>query len=135
MEAANKKPQAMKGGGSLTIESLPAETFIPEDFTEEQKMMMDMCHQFLETEINPLLDRIDKLEPGLMPSLMEKAGEMGMLGVAIPEQYGGLGKEFITSIIMAEGLGAGHSFSVGFSAHTGIGTLERCVWIDRTQQW
>lgn len=123
MEALNKKLQAMKGGGSLTIESLPAETFIPEDFTEEQKMMMDMCHQFLEAEINPLLDRIDKLEPGLMPSLMEKAGEMGMLGVAIPEQYGGLGKEFITSIIMAEGLGAGHSFSVGFSAHTGIGTL------------
>lgn len=123
METQNKKPLAVKGGGSLTMESLPAETFIPEDFTEEQKMMMDMCHQFLEAEIYPLLDRIDKLEPGLMPSLMEKAGEMGMLGVAIPEQYGGLGKEFITSIIMAEGLGAGHSFSVGFSAHTGIGTL------------
>ncbi|MEY3186443.1 MAG: hypothetical protein RL675_265 [Bacteroidota bacterium] len=123
MEAVNKTLHVMKGGGSLTTESLPSETFIPEDFTEEQKMMMDMCHQFLETEIYPLLDRIDKLEPGLMPSLMEKAGEMGMLGVAIPEQYGGLGKEFITSIIMAEGLGAGHSFSVGFSAHTGIGTL------------
>ncbi len=123
MEAVNKPLHVMKGGGSLTTESLPSETFIPEDFTEEQKMMMDMCHQFLVTEIYPLLDRIDKLEPGLMPSLMEKAGEMGMLGVAIPEQYGGLGKEFITSIIMAEGLGAGHSFSVGFSAHTGIGTL------------
>ena len=123
METTNKKPQAIKGGGSLTVESLPAETCIPEDFTEEQKMMMEMCHQFLVAEINPLLDRIDKLEPGLMPSLMEKAGEMGMLGVAIPEQYGGLGKEFITSIIMAEGLGAGHSFSVAFSAHTGIGTL------------
>ena len=123
METTNKKPQDIKGGGSLTVESLPAETFIPEDFTEEQKMMMEMCDQFLVAEINPLLDRIDKLEPGLMPSLMEKAGEMGMLGVAIPEQYGGLGKEFITSIIMAEGLGAGHSFSVAFSAHTGIGTL------------
>ncbi|MEY5045044.1 MAG: hypothetical protein RL713_269, partial [Bacteroidota bacterium] len=81
MEAVNKPLHVMKGGGSLTTESLPSETFIPEDFTEEQKMMMDMCHQFLETEIYPLLDRIDKLEPGLMPSLMEKAGEMGMLGV------------------------------------------------------
>ena len=99
METANKKLQAMKGGGSLTIESLPSETFIPEDFTEEQKMMMDMCHQFLETEINPLLDRIDKLEPGLMPSLMEKAGEMGLLGVSIPESYGGLGKDFMSAII------------------------------------
>ena len=123
METANKKLQAMKGGGSLTIESLPSETFIPEDFTEEQKMMMDMCHQFLETEINPLLDRIDKLEPGLMPSLMEKAGEMGLLGVSIPESYGGLGKDFMSAIIVAEGLGAGHSFSVGQSAHTCIGTL------------
>jgi hypothetical protein len=123
MEIANKKLQAMKGGGSLTIESLPSETFIPEDFTEEQKMMMDMCHQFLETEINPLLDRIDKLEPGLMPSLMEKAGEMGLLGVSIPESYGGLGKDFMSAIIVAEGLGAGHSFSVGQSAHTCIGTL------------
>jgi hypothetical protein len=123
METANKKQQVMKGGGSLTIESLPSETFIPEDFTEEQKMMMDMCHQFLETEINPLLDRIDKLEPGLMPSLMEKAGEMGLLGVSIPESYGGLGKDFMSAIIVAEGLGAGHSFSVGQSAHTCIGTL------------
>jgi alkylation response protein AidB-like acyl-CoA dehydrogenase len=123
METANKKLQVMKGGGSLTIESLPSETFIPEDFTEEQKMMMDMCHQFLETEINPLLDRIDKLEPGLMPSLMEKAGEMGLLGVSIPESYGGLGKDFMSAIIVAEGLGAGHSFSVGQSAHTCIGTL------------
>ena len=114
---------AFKGGEFLIRPLLPSEIFIPEDFTEEQKMMMEMCHQFLVAEINPLLDRIDKLEPRLMPSLMEKAGEMGMLGVAIPEQYGGLGKEFITSIIMAEGLGAGHSFSVAFGAHTGIGTL------------
>jgi alkylation response protein AidB-like acyl-CoA dehydrogenase len=82
-----------------------------------------MCHQFLEAEINPLLDRIDKLEPGLMPKLMEKAGEMGLLGISIPEQYGGLGKDFISAIIVAEGLGAGHSFSVGQSAHTCIGTL------------
>jgi alkylation response protein AidB-like acyl-CoA dehydrogenase len=123
MEAVKKTPHVMKGGGSLTIESLPSETFIPEDFTEEQKMMMDMCHQFLEAEINPLLDRIDKLEPGLMPSLMEKAGEMGLLGISIPESYGGLGKDFISAIIVAEGLGAGHSFSVGQSAHTCIGTL------------
>lgn len=123
METVNKKLQAIKGGGSLTIESLPSETFIPEDFTEEQKMMMDMCHQFLQTEVYPLLDRIDKLEPGLMPSLMEKAGEMGLLGISIPEQYGGLGKDFMSAIIVAEGLGAGHSFSVGQSAHTCIGTL------------
>ncbi len=82
-----------------------------------------MCHQFINTEVTPLLDRIDKLEPGLMPSLMEKTGELGLMGVSIPEQYEGLGKEFTSSIIVAEALGAGHSFSVAFSTHTCIGTL------------
>ena len=60
----------MKGAGWLLIEEKPANTFIPEDFNEEQKMMMDMCHQFIETEIHPLLNLIDSLEAGLMPSLM-----------------------------------------------------------------
>jgi len=123
MSTAHTSKPVMKGGGSLTLESLPADTFIPEDFSEEQRMMMDMCHQFLQTEVYPHLDRIDKLEPGLMPMLMGKAGEMGLLGISIPETYGGLGKDFMSAIIVAEGLGAGHSFSVGQSAHTCIGTL------------
>jgi len=84
---------------------------------------MDMCHQFISAEITPLVEKIDQLEPGLMPSLMEKAGELGLLGISIPEQYNGLGKEFTSSVIVAESLGAGHSFSVAMSAHTGIGTL------------
>jgi hypothetical protein len=71
----------------------------------------------------PNLDRIDAMEPGLMPSIMDKAGELGLLGVAIPEEYGGFGKDFITSMLMTEVLGAGHSFSVAMAAHTGIGTL------------
>lgn len=123
METAQHPQSLMKGAGWLITEAAPAATFIPEDFTEEQKMMMDLCHQFLHTEIDPLLDRIDKLEPGLMPSLMEKAGELGLLGISIPEQYGGLGKEFMSAILVAEGVGAGHSFSVAVSAHTCIGTL------------
>jgi alkylation response protein AidB-like acyl-CoA dehydrogenase len=82
-----------------------------------------MCHSFLEAEVLPVLDRIDSLEPGLMPALMDKAGEQGLLGSSIPEEFGGLGKDFITSTIVNEGLGAGHSFSVGIAAHTGIGTL------------
>jgi alkylation response protein AidB-like acyl-CoA dehydrogenase len=70
-----------------------------------------------------VIDRIDKLEPGLMPGLLMKAGEQGLLGVSIPESYGGLGKDFITSTIVAEYLGGGYSFSVANAAHTGIGTL------------
>ncbi len=114
---------ALKGGEWLVKESNPIDIFTPEDFSEEQKMVMDMCGQFLDTEVLPVIERIDKAEPGLMPSLMEKAGEQGLLGVSIPEEYGGLGKDFVTAMITAEGLGGGFSFSVAVAAHTGIGTL------------
>jgi alkylation response protein AidB-like acyl-CoA dehydrogenase len=118
-----KTASLLKGAEWLIRESEPGSTFTPEDFNEEQKMVMDMCHSFLEAEVLPVLDRIDSLEPGLMPALMDKAGEQGLLGSSIPEEFGGLGKDFITSTIVNEGLGAGHSFSVGIAAHTGIGTL------------
>ena len=114
---------SLKGGEWLIKESNAFETFTPEDFTEEQIMVKDMCLQFLATEIQPVVDRIDKLEPGLMPSLMDKAGEQGLLGTAIPEEFGGLGKDFVTSTLVNEGLGGGYSFSVAVAAHTGIGTL------------
>jgi len=123
MSTASQQTNALKGGEWLIKESNPFETFIPEDFDEEQKMVMDMCHQFLDTEVYPVVERIDKLEPGLMPSLLEKAGEQGLLSTSFPEIYGGLGKDFITSTIVNEGLGGGHSFSVAIAAHTGIGTL------------
>ena len=123
MSTTSQQTTALKGGEWLIKESNPFETFIPEDFDEEQKMVMDMCQQFLDTEIYPALERIDKLEPGLMPSLLEKAGEQGLLSTSFPEIYGGLGKDFITSTIVNEGLGGGHSFSVAVAAHTGIGTL------------
>ena len=113
----------LKGGEWLIRESNAFETFIPEDFNEEQKMVKDMCLQFLDSEVLPIIDRIDKLEPGLMPGLMEKAGEQGLLGASIPEALGGLGKDFITSTLVNEGLGGGFSFSVAIAAHTGIGTL------------
>jgi len=118
-----KQSKALLGGEWLIKESNPFETFIPEDFNEEQRMVMDMCTQFLDAEVLPIVERIDKLEPGLMPSLLEKAGEQGLLSTSFPEQYGGLGKDFITSTIVNEGLGGGHSFSVAVAAHTGIGSL------------
>jgi alkylation response protein AidB-like acyl-CoA dehydrogenase len=123
MSASTEKAKALKGAEWLIKESSPFETFIPEDFNEEQQMVKDMCNAFLDAEVLPLLERIDKLEPGLMPSLIQKAGEQGLLGAAVPEEYGGLGKDFITATLVNEGLGGGFSFSVGVSAHTGIGTL------------
>ena len=114
---------SLKGGEWLIRESEPQDIFIPEEFNEEQHMIRDMCNQFLETEVMPQLDAIDSLEPGLMRSLVQKAGEQGLLATSFPEAYGGLGKDFVTSTIVNEYLGAGHSFSVAVSAHTGIGTL------------
>src|SRR5260221_2277041 len=110
----------LKGGEWLIKESNSYQTFTPEDYTEEQTMVRDMCLQFLQTEVIPVIDRIDKMEPGLMPALMEKAGEQGLLGASVPEELGGLGKDFVTSTLVSEGLGGGYSFSVAVSAHAGI---------------
>jgi alkylation response protein AidB-like acyl-CoA dehydrogenase len=113
----------IKGAEWLVKETNPVDMFIPEDFSEEQQMVLDMCTQFLDAEVLPVIEQIDKQEPGLMQSIMEKAGDQGLLGVSIPEAYGGLGKPFLDSMIVAEGLGGGFSFSVAMAAHSGIGTL------------
>jgi len=120
MEATLKKP---KGGEFLIKETSADEIFIPEDFNEEQKMMADMCRDFLNSEVLPHLDRIDAQEEGLMPNILKKAGELGILSISLPEAYGGFGKDFNTSLLVTEIVGAGHSFAVALSAHTGIGTL------------
>ncbi len=123
MSTATSTTATLKGGEWLIKESNVFDTYIPEDFNEEQQMVKDMCLQFLDTEVIPVIDRIDKMEAGLMPSLMSRAGEQGLLGTSIPEELGGLGKDFITSALVNEGLGGGFSFSVAIAAHTGIGTL------------
>ena len=123
MSTSASATTSLKGGEWLIKESNAFATFTPEDFNEEQLMVKEMCHQFIDTEIIPVMERIDHLEPGLMPSLFSKAGQQGLLGAAIPESLGGLGKDFITSTLVNEGLGGGYSFSVAIAAHTGIGTL------------
>ena len=123
MSATTQKTQSLNGGEWLIKQSSPFETYIPEDYNEEQQMVKEMCQNFLDTEVLPVIDRIDKMEAGLMPLLVEKAGAQGLLGVSMPEELGGLGKDFITSTLVNEGLGGGFSFSVAVSAHTGIGTL------------
>lgn len=123
MSTAAATSPTIKGGEWLIKESRPENIFTPEDYNEEQKMIMEMCTSFLQNEVLPQIERIDKLEPGLMPSLLDKAGEQGLLGASIPEEFGGLGKDFVTSTLINEGLGGGFSFSVALAAHTGIGTL------------
>ncbi len=115
--------KALNGGEWLIKPGTPENVFTPEDFSEEQIMIRDMCIQFLKAEVLPVIDRIDKAEPGLMPALMDKAGEQGLLSASVPEEYNGMGKDFVTSTLVSEALGGGYSFSVAVSAHSGIGTL------------
>jgi len=115
--------QPIKGGEFIIRDTAPKDIFTPEEFTEEHKMIASMCEDFIHQEIIPHLDRIDSLEEGLMPSLLKKAGALGLLGLSIPEEYGGMGVDFKTTLLATEYLGLGFSFSVAYGAHTGIGTL------------
>lgn len=118
-----EKKTALKGGEFLIKETAASDVFIPEDWNEEQQMIAAMCHDFLKQNVTPFLEEIDKQQEGLMPELLEKAGALGLLGISVPEAYNGIGKDFVTSMLTTEVMGAGHSFAVALAAHTGIGTL------------
>lgn len=113
----------LRGGEFLVKESNPQDIYIREEFTEEQLMILQTCRDFVQNEIHPRLDAIDAQEEGLTVSLLDKAAELGLLGTAIPEEYGGMGLDFNTNSIVIEEFGSGHAFSISMGAHTGIGTL------------
>ncbi len=113
----------LKGGEFLIRDTQASDIFIPEQWNEEQQMIAQSCTDFLASEVWPYLDRIDAQEEGLTVSLLDKAAELGLLGLNVPEEYGGFEKDFVTGMLATEVLGAGHSFAVSISAHTGIGTL------------
>ncbi|RIW18895.1 acyl-CoA dehydrogenase [Algoriphagus lacus] len=116
--------KAIQGGEFLVRETPAQDIFIPEQFTEEQKMMAQACQDFIDTEITPNIEAIDSMKnPDLVPSIFKKAGELGLLGIVVPEEYGGLGMSFNTSMLIADIIGAAGSFSTTYGAHTGIGTL------------
>ncbi len=123
MDTTEKK-RLIKGGEFLIKQTESEEMFIPEEWTEEQKMIIQAGNDFLDKEIMNRLDEIDsQKDPTLMPTLLKKAGELGFLGISVPEEYGGMGMDFNTSMLVNEVMGRGHSFVVAFSAHTGIGIL------------
>jgi alkylation response protein AidB-like acyl-CoA dehydrogenase len=115
--------QAIKGGEFIIKDVHFSEVFIPEEWNEEHKMIAQTCDNFIQQEVLPYIERIDKMEEGLMESIVLKAGELGLLGLSVPENLGGMGVDFKTSLLATEHLGTGYSFSVSFGAHTGIGTL------------
>ena len=124
MATAVETKKAIKGGEFLIRDTEAHEVFIPEEFSEEQRMIQQQCRDFLAKEVWPKLDEIDSMkDPKLMPAILDKAGELGLLGTSVPQDLGGFGMDFNTSMLVAEVLGAGHSVAVAVSAHTGIGTL------------
>jgi len=114
---------AMTGGSFLIQPSVWEDVYTPEDFNEEQRMIIQMCDEFLDKEVLPHIVDIDLQKDNIMPGLLDKAGALGLLGAAFPEEYGGLGKDFVTATLVNECLGGGHSFAVAMAAHNGIGSL------------
>lgn len=119
----SEQSNALRGGEFLIRETSSDAIFIPEEWNEEQLMMKQMTLDFVAQRIIPNLERIEKQEEGLVPKLMEEAGDLGLIGSSVPEELGGLGLDFKSTMLITEAIGGAHSFSVSFSAHTGIGTL------------
>lgn len=117
----NKK--VLKSGEFLVSDADWNDVFIPEEFDEEQQMIAQTCRDFLEAEVYPALSDVEKGDRELMKSLLRKSGDLGLMGISIPEEYGGFGQSFVTQMLVAETTGAGYSFSVAYMAHCGIGTL------------
>lgn len=121
-ETTNK--DILRGGQFLVKETSCEDIFTPEDFTEEQRMMKEAVIEFNDREIILFKDRFEKKDFALTEEVMRKAGELGFLGVAVPEAYGGLGMGFVSTLLTCDYISSGTgSFSTAFGAHTGIGTL------------
>jgi alkylation response protein AidB-like acyl-CoA dehydrogenase len=118
-----EKRKLLKSGEFLVEEIKSNDIFIPEEFNEEQRMIAQTCQDFLDTEVYPNKDKVEKQDRELMKTILKKSGELGLMGISIPEEYNGFGQDFVTQMLAAETIGAGYSFSVAFMAHCGIGTL------------
>ncbi len=114
----------MKKGGSFLIEeTAPEEVFTPEDFSEEQMMIRDMTEQFVEEEVLPQTEKIEHKEWDVTVRLLRRCGELGLLGIEVPEKYGGENLDKVSAMIVAEKLACVASFAVSYGGHSGIGTL------------
>jgi len=124
----------LKSGEFLVSEIDSKDIFIPEEFNEEQRMIAQTCSDFLVAEVYPNIEKVEKSDRELMKSMMKKSGELGLLGISIPEEFGGFGQSFVTQMLVAETTGAGYSFSVAYMAHCGIGTLPIMYYGNKDQR-
>lgn len=116
-----------KGGSFLIEDETPQDVFTPEDFSEEQRQIAKTTTDFVINEVLPLAEKIEAKDFAITRTLLRKAGELGLMAVDIPEAYGGLEMDKVTSAVVADSMSRLGSFSVAFSAHCGIGTLP-IVW-------
>ena len=124
----------LKSGEFLVAGTDTKDIFIPEEFTEEQKMIAQSCRDFLDAEVYPNMVNLEKGDRELMKNILKKSGELGLMGISIPEEFGGFGQSFVTQMLAAETTGAGYSFSVAFMAHCGIGTLPIMYYGNKDQR-
>ena len=123
MNEAKLAEQYIPGGSFLYEDVSPEEMFTPEDFSDEHKMIAETTEDFVDNEVMPKADEIEELKPELSVGLLRKAGEIGLLAVDIPEEYGGLGLDKTATMIVSERIGKTGSWAVTYGAHSGIGTL------------
>lgn len=134
-ETENKKKDLLRGGQFLVKETDCENVFTPEDFSEEQQMMRDSVREFIDREVIPHSEEFEKKNYKLTEELMRKAGEMGFLGVSVPEEYDGMGMGFVTTMLVVDYIsGATGSFSTAFGAHSGIGTLPITLYGNEEQK-
>lgn len=124
----------LKSGEFLVAETKAADVFIPEEFNEEQRMIAQTCQDFLDAEVYPNMVALEKSDRELMSTILKKSGELGMMGISIPEEFGGFGQSFVSQMLVAETTGAGYSFSVAYMAHCGIGTLPIMYYGNKDQR-
>src|SRR5215203_6117991 len=113
----------MKGGEFLIADQTPAEVFTPEDFTEEQRMIGDTTREFVDAEVRPNLEAMEKHDWGMARDLVKKGGELGLLGATIPEEFGGAELDQTAGVVIAETMGRAGGFGMTFGAQTSIGLL------------
>ncbi len=132
-EIINK--EILRGGQFLVKETKCEDVFTPEDFSEEQKMMRDSAKEFVDRELWAHWERFEKKDYAFTEECMRKAGELGLLGVSVPEAYGGLGMGFVSTMLVCDYIsGASGSFSTAFGAHTGIGTMPITLYGNEEQK-
>ena len=127
MDAKHEK-EYVKGGEFLLVDQTTAEVFTPEDFTDEHRMIADTCREYIDNEVVPNLPKLEAHDWDVARELLKKAGELGLMGANIPEEYGGMALDQISGCIIAEMVGRGSGFGSTYGAQTSIGLLPILYW-------